>query len=203
MGAMAMPDPLTATVDELAIFPLNLVLFPGGSLPLKIFEQRYIEMTKACLRDDIPFGVCLIRHGQEVGFPAEFEQIGCSARVGDWDMPHTGIFLLTCTGENTFRVRNARTAKNGLITARVEWIERDRDEIDVGHLDTCRTLLKALVKRADEDVLAGAPRFDDPEWVSYRLAELLPFDNRRKQALLEQASTSERLEALSNALRSN
>ena len=52
------------------IFPLNTVLFPGGTLPLKIFEQRYLEMTKACIRDEQPFGICLIKEGREVGTPA-------------------------------------------------------------------------------------------------------------------------------------
>ena len=64
------------------IFPLGTVLFPEGLLPLKIFEQRYIEMTKACLRDERPFGVCLIRAGREVGEPAVPETIGCLAKIG-------------------------------------------------------------------------------------------------------------------------
>ena len=56
--------------DDLPLFPLNTVLFPGGRLPLRIFEQRYMDMAKACLRDGAPFGVCLIREGAEVGAPA-------------------------------------------------------------------------------------------------------------------------------------
>ncbi|HUU73933.1 MAG TPA: LON peptidase substrate-binding domain-containing protein [Burkholderiales bacterium] len=195
-----MPDPSKTKPDEVAIFPLNLVLFPGASLPLKIFEQRYIEMTKTCLRDDTPFGVCLIRHGQEVGSPAEHEQIGCSARIGNWDMPHTGIFLLACAGENTFRLLESRTERNGLIKGRVEWLYRDDDEIDPAHLDTCRNVLRALVKRTGEDVFAGPTVFDDPEWVSYRLSELLPIDNQGKQALLEQRGTGQRLAAINKVL---
>ena len=180
---------------------MNLVLFPGGLLPLRIFEQRYLEMTKSCLRDDLPFGVCLIRHGQEVGTPAEHEQIGCSARITQWDMPHTGLFHLSCIGEQAFRLVESRPEKNGLILGRVEWLSSDRDdEIDPGHLDACRSVLEALVKRAGEDVFAGPVRLDDPEWVSYRLSELLPVDWRSKQALLEQRSTAQRLAAISGTL---
>lgn len=63
------------------------MLFPGGRLPLRIFEQRYMEMAKACIRDGSPFGVCLIREGREVGAPATPVEVGCLARIGHWDMP--------------------------------------------------------------------------------------------------------------------
>jgi len=195
-----MPDPSTPSLTDLAIFPLKLVLFPGGLLPLKIFEQRYVEMTKTCLRDDVPFGVCLIRHGQEVGTPAEHEPIGCSARITEWDMPHTGLFHLACVGEKVFRVVESRPEKHGLILGRVEWLGRDSDEIDPLRLDACRSMLGALLTRAGEDIFAGSAALDDPEWVSYRLSELLPVDWRSKQALLEQRSTAQRLAAISHAL---
>ena len=77
---------------EIPIFPLSTVLFPGGLLPLRIFEQRYLEMTKTCIRDLTPFGVCLIREGQEVGAPAVPHGVGCTARILQWDMPHLGLF---------------------------------------------------------------------------------------------------------------
>src|SRR5918995_6119962 len=89
---------------EIHIFPLNTVLFPGGLLPLKIFEQRYIEMTKACLRDNRPFGVCLIREGREVGDPAVPETIGCLATIEKWDMPQLGLFQLVARGSERFRL---------------------------------------------------------------------------------------------------
>ena len=195
-----MPDPSAPDTAEIAIFPLNLVLFPGGFLPLKIFEQRYLEMTKACLRDDIPFGVCLIRDGQEVGAPAEHERIGCSARIKQWDMPHAGIFHLACLGESAFRVVDSRTGSNGLIHGRVEWLSAHGDEIDPEHFNTCKRMLESFAKRAGEEKVAGQAGFDDPEWVSYRLAELLPIDARSKQALLEQRNTGLRLAAISRAL---
>jgi Lon protease-like protein len=78
---------MSDTPNEIPIFTLGTVLFPGGTLPLKVFEQRYIEMTKECIRDDQPFGVCLIREGSEVGDPALPVSIGCFARIETWDMP--------------------------------------------------------------------------------------------------------------------
>jgi Lon protease-like protein len=197
-----MTDPTQHPPSELAIFPLNLVLFPGGPLPLKIFEQRYLEMTKACLRDDAPFGVCLIRSGREVGAPAEHEHIGCSARIAQWDMPHTGMFHLACVGERVFRLLESHTGKNGLIHGRVEWLDSADDQIDPQHLQACRSVLEALVKRAGENIFSGPAAFDDPEWISYRLAELLPADPPSKQVLLEQRGTGQRLATISRALQS-
>src|SRR5437660_9336054 len=90
---------------ELPLFPLKTVLFPGGMLPLKVFEQRYIDMTKVCLKDEKPFGVCLLTQGEEVAqrrastLPGtsrapEFASIGTVARITGWDMPQLGILHL-------------------------------------------------------------------------------------------------------------
>jgi Lon protease-like protein len=67
------------------------VLFPGGRLPLRLFEQRYLEMAKVCLKDNAPFGVCLIEQGKEVGEPALPMKVGCLARIAEWDMPQLGV----------------------------------------------------------------------------------------------------------------
>src|ERR1700687_3637053 len=94
--------------SALPLFPLKTVLFPGGLLPLKVFEQRYITMTKACLKDDKPFGVCLLTRGDEVapgpGPATEFAPIGTLARIVDWDMPQLGILRLRTEGATRFQV---------------------------------------------------------------------------------------------------
>ncbi|UCH46791.1 MAG: LON peptidase substrate-binding domain-containing protein [Betaproteobacteria bacterium] len=196
------PTPGAEGMDTLPmpIFPLGLVLFPGAKLPLKIFEQRYLEMTKACVRDNSVFGVCCILHGQEVGAPAEHAQIGCSARIAEWDMPHPNLFHLMCTGERVFRVLDLRIESNGLITGTVQWLTSDTAGVDANSFDVCRNALESFAKQAGETIFAGPPQFDDPEWVSYRLSEFLPIDWQRKQALLEQRSTAQRLAAISRML---
>jgi len=112
-----------ADSTTIPLFPLGLVLFPGGQLPLKVFEQRYVEMTKSCLRNDSPFGVCLIRHGREVGEPADHETIGCSARITNWEMPHPGLFHLLCSGERVFRVSRTHIEHKSLIVGDVQWLD--------------------------------------------------------------------------------
>ena len=165
------------------IFPLGTVLFPGGTLPLKIFEQRYIEMTKACLRDERPFGVCLIRAGREVGEPAVPETIGCLARIETWDMPQLGLFHLVARGGERFRLLDSQAAKNGLITGTIELLPADVP--DAPPDAACREVLKVLIERVGAAHFPSPVRLDDGSWVSYRLAEILPLDPRVKQGLLE------------------
>lgn len=193
----ANPDAVT---DKLPLFPLGVVLFPGGRLPLRIFEQRYLELTKACLRDDSAFGVCLIRHGSEVGAPAEHEAIGCSARIANWDMPHPGLFQLECIGERIFRVHSTRIEHSGLIRGEIEWLAPDDDPVDPKDIEVCRDALQRFIERAGTHFFVGATALDDAEWVSHRLSEIMPVDVRSKQALLELRSPARRLAALARLL---
>ena len=180
------------------LFPLHTVLFPGGVLPLKIFEQRYLELTKACLRDQAPFGACLIREGLEVGAPAVPENVGCLASIAEWEMPQLGLFHLVTRGAERFRIVNTQTAPNGLISADVEVLAPAPalPEVD----QTCRKVLELIIERA------GAARFpapldlDDANWVSYRLAEILPLDLAARQRLLEMDDPGERFALLRRAL---
>jgi Lon protease-like protein len=191
-----------AGASDIAIFPLNLVLFPGGALALKIFEQRYQEMTKACLRDELPFGVCRIRKGNEVGAPADHETMGCSARINDWEMPHPGLFHLNCLGEYVFRLVSSRVEENGLIHGDVEWLTDTGGAADARAFDVCRSALKRFVERVGERFVADPSAFDDPAWVSYRLAEVLPVDAQIKQDLLEQRSAALRVSRIAELLQS-
>ena len=184
--------------EEHFIFPLGTVLFPGAALPLKIFEQRYLEMTKTCLRDNRPFGVCLIREGREVGDPALPEAIGCLATIEEWDMPQMGLFQLLARGGDRFRLVDSRVAKNGLISGVIERLAADPpgDTVDA----TCREILELIMQRTDVSSFETPARLDDASWVGFRLAEVLPLDARLKQELLEMDDASKRLTRIRDAL---
>lgn len=174
------------------------MLFPGGSLPLKIFEQRYIEMTKACLRDERPFGVCLIREGSEVGRPAVPERVGCLARIEHWDMPQLGVFQLVARGTERFRLLDSSVAANGLISGTIERFAPGEPAPEVD--PACREVLERILTSVGEASFPGPIALDDADWVGYRLAEILPLDMREKQALLELSDSAERLSLLRQRL---
>lgn len=182
---------------DIFIFPLNSVLFPDGVLPLKIFEQRYLEMTKACLRDNVPFGACLIREGREVGPPAVPETIGCLATITQWDMPQLGLFQLLTRGSERFRILETRIAHNGLISATVEMF---RAEAPAAVDPTCREVLSLIIEKVGAAQFPAPLRVDDPAWVAYRLAEILPIETTVRQQLLEMEDAAERFARLRRIL---
>jgi uncharacterized protein len=180
--------------QEIHIFPLNTVLFPGGLLPLKVFEQRYIEMTKACIRDNRPFGVCLIREGREVGTAAVPEAVGCLAAIESWDMPQLGLFQLVARGGERFRILKTSVASNHLMSAVIEPLPPDAASGPVDSL--CRQVLQAVIEKVGAAQFPAPVRLDDASWVGYRLAEVLPLGARVKQELLEATDAAHRLERL-------
>jgi Lon protease-like protein len=172
------------------------VLFPGGRLPLRIFETRYMDMAKACLKDGTPFGVCLIVAGKEVGEPATPAPVGTLARIGEWDMPQLGVLQVIARGEQRFRILERRVQPDGLAVASVELVEEDAD---AAIPESCRTCVRLLERALEQQpALFERPhRLDSASWVSARLAEVLPLPLPAKQALLELGDAGARLERLS------
>jgi uncharacterized protein len=174
------------------------VLFPGGRLPLRIFEQRYMDMAKVCLRDQSLFGVCAIREGAEVGAPAVPADIGCTARITQWDMPQLGMLHVLALGEQRFRILERRVEPNGLQRARIELLEAGPDAPVPAQCGRCVRLLERVIEQ-QPGLLEAPYRLDSAAWVSARLGELLPLPLATKQELLELSDAVARLERI-NAL---
>jgi uncharacterized protein len=173
------------TQETLPIFPLGTVLFPGGVLPLKIFEQRYLDMTAICLRDNRPFGVCLIKEGNEVGAPAIPEATGCTASIIEWDMEQLGVLRVRTEGVQRFRIINWQVAKSCLISAEVQMLPRDKQIPLFPELRECANVLKRVIEKMGTGHFRLPLKLDEPSWVGYRLAELLPIKLNEKQEILE------------------
>jgi len=186
---------------EIPLFPLNTVLFPGGLLPLRVFEQRYMAMAKACLRDGTPFGVCLIREGTEVGAAATPEEVGCLARIVHWDMEQLGLLQIVAQGAERFRILARRVQGDGLAFARIELLPESADAPIPDQLAICRQLLERIAAEHGERIFAKPFQFDSSAWVSARLAEVLPLPLAAKQQLMELGDGVRRLELLQGFLR--
>ena len=183
---------------ELPLFPLNTVLFPEGVLPLRVFEQRYVEMTKRCLREESPFGVCLIREGREVGEPAVPAITGCTARIAHWEVPHPNLFHLVARGERRFRIVRSEVAALGLLTCQAEMLPQD--EAHEAPDEMCRKVLAALIERFGAERFPEPLKLDDAAWVAFRLAEALPLRMEVRQQLLETDAVQARLGMLRSIL---
>jgi uncharacterized protein len=182
-------------IFELPIFPLGSVLFPGGTLALKIFEQRYMDMAKDCLKRAKPFGIALIREGEEVGAPAAPHPVGTLARIDDWDMPNLGVLQVKVIGSTRFRIISSTVAKSGLIMGTVNSIDADLPA-SCAELNACAEFLKKILTQINMIEGVAESQFSDASWVSFRITELLPFGGPVKQKMLELTDAKMRLEIL-------
>jgi Lon protease-like protein len=190
------------STETIPLFPLNTVLFPRGVLPLRVFEQRYMDMAKACLRDESMFGVCLIREGQEVGGKVAVpETVGCTARIVDWNMEQLGVLQIRAEGQYRFRIRSTRDNGHGLLIGEVEAIDAEPATPVSEDLAACGDVLRAVIGNAGDAAFSQPLQFDDAVWLGYRLSELLPIKLAVKQKLLELTDPTARLQVLRDFMR--
>ena len=189
---------MTAT-QELPLFPLNTVLFPGGILPLRIFETRYLDLISTCLRTDSGFGVVTIHEGRETGSPpTRIHPVGTLARIVDFDQLDDGLLGITCLGTQRLRVVDHHARPDQLLIAQVRWLPDDPAQ---STLPSHEPLVRVLRDLLDREELAPYRRFLTPDWenaawVGNRLAEILPLPPHVRHTLLEMNEPRQRLDIL-------
>ena len=182
---------------HMSIFPLNTVLYPGMALPLHIFEERYISMIGECLSKKRPFGVVLIRKGEEVGGPAEVHTIGTVAEIERSEQFDDGRYGLLCVGGSRFRIEEI-TQERPFMKARVEMLpELTGQESEQETTELANSLRRELAsfERLSAQI--------DPEWekptavppmepsgLAYSVAAVIPMRRQDKQSLLSMDSLS-------------
>jgi len=179
---------------ELSLFPLHTVLFPGGILPLRIFESRYLDMVGRCLKSAQGFGVVAIRDGSEVGVADSFA-IGTVAEIIDWQREEDGLLGILAVGRRRFEVASRARRPDGLYLGQVTWLDDSPVALPARHRGLAEVLKTALAN-AGKEQLRGPSDFNDAVWVAYRLAEILPIELGAKQALLSVHDPVARLDEL-------
>ena len=199
---MNLPDPLP-------LFPLQTVLFPGGLLPLKVFEARYLDLMGHCMRSGEPFGVVCMSRGAEASDNPEgvrIERVGVLARIEDVDAEQAGILKVRCIGGSRFRLREAPAQQaQGLWVAPAELIDADAPRLpDLAMQPTVQALQQALEALLGQDVkpFAEPLQWRDAGWVANRWCELLPIPLAAKQRLMELEDPTIRLQLVDEFLRS-
>ena len=190
---------MNAEVRELPLFPLRAVLFPGGPLPLRIFEPRYLDMVSRCLREQSGFAVVLLGEGDEAQQVTSFAATGTEARIVDFDRLEGGLLGISCIGRERVRVVEAWREPDGLNRGRVLDIAADpRVPLPQEQAWLAEVVTRALPEA--EEVYRHVERRDDAAWIANRLAELLPLSLTDRQTLLELADPLERLAVLEPAV---
>lgn len=192
----------------LPLFPLDVVIFPQGLLPLRIFEARYLDMVKSSYRNNSEFGVVAAIEGAGYNFP--FCEVGTVVRIVDFDVPEIGLINIRCYAQQRFRVQSAGQQEDGLWVGDVTMIENDiaislPDDL-ARTADSLHQLINALLKQGfSEDTLPIAQPylFDDCAWVANRWIELLNLPLEQKQRFLELDSPLVRLELVQDMFLEN
>ena len=201
------------TLDSLPLFPLGPVLFPGGHLPLRIFEVRYLDMIGKCVRAGSPFGVISLTQGAEVRTPGaseRFSMVGTLATITRSESPQSGLLVIECAGTRRFRIRNSSQLKHGLWTADVDLLDDDQHvEAPPDLQGAARAMAKVIASlqargvQASEMPLREPWRLDDCGWLANRWCELLPLPLELRQRLMELDNPLVRLELVNDLLERN
>jgi Lon protease-like protein len=177
----------------LPLFPLDTVLFPGGPLSLRIFETRYLDMVRRCLKTQSCFGVVLILDGAEAGAVAAVAATGTSARLVDFEARADGLLGVVCVGERRFHVLRHWLQEDGLNLAEVDYLPEDAPcalPTELAHLGE---LLRDVLPQLGGAYVHVEAHYEDAGWVGNRWAEILPLGAAERLALLELADPLARL----------
>ena len=186
----------------LPLFPLHTVLFPGGRLELRIFEPRYLDMVSECLRNDQPFGVCLIASGREAGEAARPHLTGTFARIVDWQTGDDGLLSIRALGEGRLHVQETRVERNQLLRGTVRRLEQEPAAPLPDAYQYMVDVIERLFEHAGDLYAHVTRRSEDATWVGYRLAEVLSLPLVRRQYFLELEDPLLRLDQLDEIMRS-
>ncbi len=194
------------TLTALPLFPLGTVLYPGGILPLRIFEVRYLDMIGKCHKHGAPFGVVALNRGSEVQRPASgapsgdafaneaFDTVGTLATITSFSVPQPGLMVIRCEGQQRFSISRSEKLKHGLWVADVARLPPDQTipvPADLKHVaDALGKLIRTLQDRgvpAEELPVQPPYLLDDCGWVANRWCELvsLPLDAKQRMMVLD------------------
>jgi hypothetical protein len=206
---------------SLPLFPLQTVLFPGGVLPLRIFEVRYLDLVKRCHRQGAPFGVVCMTLGSEVRQPPQdaaaaagkdfepeaFHTVGTLAHIVELEQVQPGLILVRCTGGRRFRLLKSEQLKHGLWVGDASWLPDDPlvpVPPDLAYvqlaLQRLVTHMQATASPADPLPLLAPYRWDDCGWVANRWSEILPVSAQLKQQFMMLDNPLVRLELVADLL---
>lgn len=166
---------------------------PGGLLPLRIFEPRYLDMVRDCLRAQTGFGVCLVREGTEVGRAAIPYPYGTQVKIVDWDQGSNGLLQITVEGEQKFRIVDTHVDDAQLLHGKIELLPFEQTaSVPLEYQHLVQAMRDILIQIAP-GIVYQQPRLDDGLWLGSRFVELLPLSPLLRHELLAMDDAKERL----------
>lgn len=203
-------EPVMSAFLNMPLFPLSTVLYPGGVLHLQIFEVRYLDLMKRCLREGTPFGVISLLDGAEVRNPSEkivLATVGTLAKIEHCEALTPALLKIHSVGTQRFRLHNHTQERAGLWMGEVELLDKDPAVSVPDYLkDSADTLsevihsIEAQGREPHEMPFQSPYLLDDCGWVSNRWCEILPLDKPTRLQLLSLDNPLLRLEVINDIL---
>lgn len=188
-----MTEPDAHDHPDFPLFPLTSVVFPGGVMPLRIFEPRYMDMVRICMKGQTGFGVCAQQDSSETERGTAPRSVGTLVEIVDFDRLDDGHLGITVEGRRRFEIVDRRQADNGLWWGTVRYLSDPADVPCPAEFQPLKRVAEALFAKLGEPYASRPRQFDSAAWLSARLTELLPFDVATKHALLATANPVDRL----------
>ena len=186
--------------NDIPLFPLNIVLFPGGRFDLQIFERRYIDLVSHCMKTGTGFGICLLKSGDEINgnnLNQTVYNTGTYAKIVDWDQLESGLLGITVEGAVKFVAQDFWKEEDDVLHAAVEFSDIESIEADVIPLGDEYTALSELLRNLEDHPLVAGRNlsidYSDLRQLGWRLSELIPLGIDVRQELLELNDPVERL----------
>ena len=186
--------------NDIPLFPLNIVLFPGGRFDLQIFERRYIDLVSHCMRTGTGFGICLLKSGDKTNgnnLDQTVYNTGTYAKIVDWDQLESGLLGITVEGAVKFVAQDFWKEEDDVLHASVEFSDIESTEADVIPLGDEYTALSELLRNLEDHPLVAGRNlsidYSDLRQLGWRLSELIPLGIDVRQELLELNDPVERL----------
>jgi len=183
-------------MHSLPLFPLPTLVYPGGLLPLQIFEPRYLRMVKECIKNGTGFVVVQTADVEKSGESQAFYKIGCYCEIVDWHPLPNDLLGIDTRGLRKVRIHGHKAESDNLLIGECEYLPVEEPVLMSEQHQLLLKLLKDIQKHPMVEMMALDIDFDDASDVGYRLAEFLPFSAEEKQLLLESDSPLARLDAI-------
>ncbi|MBT3548417.1 MAG: hypothetical protein HOI56_01295 [Gammaproteobacteria bacterium] len=181
---------------SIPFFPLQSIVLPGGIFPLRIFERRYLDMVRDCIKDETGFCITLIRNNSQEEYITNIYNYGCYVKITDWNQLDDGLLGITVEGINKIKVLDSNLDETNLLTGTIENIETEKEYMIPQKYLLLSKFYKKIYPGIKHIIRFKKEKYADASWVGFRLIECLPLDSSSKNKLIAMNNAIDRLDML-------
>ena len=182
--------------ESVPLFPLKSIVLPGGIFPLRIFERRYIDMVKNCIKDETGFCIVLVRNDTKDKYIDDIYNYGCYVKITDWNQLEDGLLGITVEGQSKVQILNSKLNDNNLLCGNIELRSDEKEYMIPQKYIILSKFYKKIYPGIKNFISYKNERYSDASWIGFRLTECLPLDSHVKNQLIAINNGIERLEKL-------